>query len=448
MKLNLKIDKYLLLFLTFFIILLCGFYLNNNVLILISGVFSLFTGFQVLKNKPQYHIFLLILFSTNCLYILPSKLFNIQIEKFEILVLLFSYFLWIIKELKGINEVSKFSQILFSTIIIIFFGALIPTININQSFIMGIFYQTRLLVIFSLYPLINLLRYEKNAKEKINLIIIKLSNIYNILLIIQYFTITRFQFLSLNINTSRHGNMRIYIYMFTVYSIFLCFSKIMDGKIKKYGFALILNLFTLIYIVQSRMVLFGVIISLILSFIYCSNFRKKKTYKKILFFILISSIGFIFTNKMIFSLIDLAYQEISNKSGNYLARFLEHDFYLRQVDNPLFGRGYYSPKTENAIMYVSAHGYFDLTDIGIVGLYVTNGIIGICWFLLITLTLLKFIKYLKNNSRNVYLPVCFLIFSISTCFTLIPYYYDSVYLLITFLLMELEKKEIDFSKNC
>ena len=79
----------------------------------------------------------------------------------------------------------------------------------------------------------------------------------------------------------------------------------------------------------------------------------------------------------------------------------------------------------------------DLTDIGIVGLFVTNGVLGILWYILLGISIYKYIRYLKDKRHgNVFVPLCYLIFSLVTCFTLLPFYYNPEYLVISYILLE------------
>lgn len=395
--------------------------------------------FNLFQKNPHYMMVALVLFSTNFLSLAPSKIGSIQIEKLEIIVVIIAYYLWLIKNFKGVNDISRYTLSLSFTAVVILLGAIMGNVTVNQPILLGFLYQTRLIVILAIFPFVALMKDKPDCKEKLLSSIFTISTVYSILLITQSLIVDKFIFLNYNQDLMRFGEMRISLYMLTAFSIFVAGSRLIDKIELKYVVNFFLNFVALVYVIQSRMVLFAVIASITVSYMLSFDFKKMKTYKKSIYIVSIIVILLFLLKDRIFALLDLARFEILSGSGNYLARLLEQKFYLQQVSSAFLGRGYLSPKSELASAYVSAYGYYDLTDIGIVGLYVTNGILGIVWFALISMSLLKFISYLKRRQYNTFIYYCFLLFSVITCYTLLIYYYNPEYLVLTFTLMELDK---------
>lgn len=135
--------------------------------------------------------------------------------------------------------------------------------------------------------------------------------------------------------------------------------------------------------------------------------------------------------------------EVSTNSGNYVARTDEIAFYTAQVKNPILGRGYISPKSAGGEEFDTKYGYFSLTDIGVIGLYTMNGLMGIVWFGIIAIVL---IRRTRHCPYKIY-GIEYVIYSMTVCMTLLNFYYSSEYLVITLILLADEFREIQFLKK-
>ena len=185
----------------------------------------------------------------------------------------------------------------------------------------------------------------------------------------------------------------------------------------------------LLFVCKTRMVIFGIAVSALFALL--SKLKYKSGWKKIVALSLIGGTLLAVMSGRITDLIDLTRQEVSTNSGNYVARTDEVAFYTSQVSNPLFGRGYISPKTAGGELFDTKYGYFSLTDIGIFGLYTTNGILGVFWFFSILLILIK--KSYRSPYRT--FGIEYVVYSTSVCLTLLPFYYSSEYLIIVLILL-------------
>ena len=209
----------------------------------------------------------------------------------------------------------------------------------------------------------------------------------------------------------------------------ITFSEILYKISLKNMIYLVIYFVELLLVCKTRMVIFGVVISMI--FAVLSNLRYKSGWKKMAVLggcgIIMICVLYTHLNDMI----NLTQEEVSSNSGNYVARTDEIAFYTAQVKNHIVGRGFISPKSANGEAYDTKYGYFSLTDIGVVGLYVTNGVIGIIWFVLIIWIIGK---QIRRNKKYLF-GLEYFVYSIVVCMTLLTFYYNSEYLIITLILL-------------
>ena len=188
-------------------------------------------------------------------------------------------------------------------------------------------------------------------------------------------------------------------------------------------------MFYLLFVRKTRVVIFGVLISILVVFLL--SLRNKSGWRRAFLlgicFLLMSP----FAAPRISELFDLTQQEVSTNSGNYVARTGEVEFYTSQVKNPVFGRGYISPKIAGGELYDTRFGYYSITDIGIIALYVINGIVGLIWFFILMVIIMERSK----KSRYGIFAIEYLIYSIATCMTLLSCYYESEGLILSLILL-------------
>ena len=209
----------------------------------------------------------------------------------------------------------------------------------------------------------------------------------------------------------------------------MAFSEFLDNLKIKDGVYCLVYIVDILFVCKTRMVIFGVVVAAV--FVALGKLKYKTGWKKMLVLILLGGVALIAMSSRLTDLIDLTKQEVSTNSGNYVARTDEVAFYTAQIKNPIVGRGYISPKSEGGEALDTKYGYFSLTDIGIIGLYTINGALGIVWFLIIVLVLLK---RAKNSEYRVY-GIEYVIYSLVVCLTLLNFYYSSEYLVITLVLL-------------
>ena len=94
-----------------------------------------------------------------------------------------------------------------------------------------------------------------------------------------------------------------------------------------------------------------------------------------------------------------------------------------------------SPKTIGGEVFDTKYGYYSLTDIGIIALYVIGGVVGIIWFFILIMIL---IERLRKSKFNIFC-LEYLVYSVATCMTLLSCYYQSEYLILSLILLAAPK---------
>lgn len=414
----------------------------------IAGLFivSLFVSYV----NPFYLLVLLVLFMTNFMGFVPSKVGDIQIGKFTIIILIDSYMLWALHKFKSPKISRSYITFIVLTLFLIAFGSIMAAFKIEQSILMGIVYQQRILLLLALVPLCYLLS-KDGFFEKFESFLIIYTTIFSVILILQVLLVDSFVFLQIDKSFERLGKIRISIgFQIQIVTVFLLISKILKKFKLTYLFELLLIVYCLVFIYQGRMALLGLVVGAFILFAFNCDFKNKYKLMGFIAFLVFFFICLIVFRNQLFDLFTLTQDEFENDSGSYGARIGEFEFYTSQVDKwqyVLFGRGYISPKTPGGEELDTLYNYYSLTDIGVTGLYVTNGIFGIIWWIVAHFVLLFDIKKLRGYGDSAGLSIGYLAFSISTCYTLLNFYYSANVLLLILILnhthiKELERKEL------
>lgn len=413
-------------FLMTFILYVLKIELLGNFMFFLTLILLLYFG----KKKPELLLITLVVIETKLFGVGPTKIFGVLMEKIEILVLLVSYIYWAKKRFINKLEIPRSYNLLWTTGIIIVSAAVMGKVTSGQSFVIGILFQTRLFILFSLFPILALMKEKKNSFKNLKKLIKICALIHAILNAIQFIVYPRIQFLTITSENIRFGAIRItHGYVLITIALMITFSEILYKISLKNMIYLVIYFVELLLVCKTRMVIFGVVISMI--FAVLSNLRYKSGWKKMAVLggcgIIMICVLYTHLNDMI----NLTQEEVSSNSGNYVARTDEIAFYTAQVKNPIVGRGFISPKSANGEAYDTKYGYFSLTDIGVVGLYVTNGVIGIIWFVLIIWIIGK---QIRRNKKYLF-GLEYFVYSIVVCMTLLTFYYNSEYLIITLILL-------------
>lgn len=397
-----------------------------------SGMF--FTSMAIILyeswKNPELLAVALILLETRMLGAGPAKIFGILPEKLEIVILVVAYFSWASKRFCNKKVIPTEYKWLWYTAVIIVVAAIMGYVTIGQSILFGLFLQTRLLMIFSVFPIVALMKDKENSFQNLWNWTKKMALLQAVINIVQLAVYPKIQFLTITSENIRFGSIRItYGYVLIAVALMMAFSEFLDKLDIKNGIYCLIYAVDILFVCKTRMVIFGVAVAAVA--VSLGKLKYKTGWKKVLVLVLLCGVALIPLSNRLTDLVDLTKQEVTTNSGNYVARTDEVAFYTAQVKNPIVGRGYISPKTAGGEALDTKHGYFSLTDIGVIGLYTMNGILGIVWFLIIVLVLLK---RAKNSEYRVY-GIEYVVYSLVVCLTLLNFYYSSEYLVITLVLL-------------
>lgn len=425
-----RIKRKILLTVSFFIVAFFLYAMNS---INLANVFYLSGMLCLLYSSianPELLIVALFIIGTKLFGVGQERIFGLLPDKFEILILLFSYFLWIWRKPKKLDKEQKIYLLLLYTVFIVISAAVMAHITIGQSILVGIILQARVITILSVIPIISLMNDDFSSYERLWNQMKNIAMLQSLINILQLLLYPQVKFLTITTENMRFGSIRISFggALITI-ALLMTFSELMKQVNKKNIAYFLVYIFYILFVRKTRMVIFGVIISILVVFVF--SLRKKSGWKKAFLlgacFLLVSP----FVVPRISELFNLTQHEVSTNSGNYVARTGEVEFYTSQVKKPLFGRGFISPKTPGGEKFDTKFGYYSITDIGITALYVINGVVGLIWFIILMLIMLVRVK---KTEYSIF-AMEYLIYSIATCATLLSCYYESEGLILTLVLI-------------
>lgn len=429
-----KVQKIILLVVSIFIIAFWLYILNITSFANLFTLLGLFILLFASKSNPELLPISLVIIETRLFGVGPEKIFGVLPEKIELLILIFSYILWAMRKFNKRNQIPKSYLLLLYTVFVVISSAIMARITVGQSILIGILLQTRLLVILSIFPIVSLMNFEPLSYKRLWILIKKIAIIQSLVNILQLLLYPSVQFLTITSENLRFGSIRItYGYVLIAIALMMTFSEILNQVDKKNIFYFLIYSFDLLFVCKTRMVVFGLLVSIFIAFIL--SLRKKDGWRRALiligFFALITPV---FSSR-VSELFALTQQEVSTNTGNYVARTGEVEFYTSQVKDPILGRGFISPKTKGGEIFDTKHGYYSLTDIGIIALYVISGVVGLIWFFILIVIL---IERLKKSKFNIF-GLEYLVYSVVTCMTLLSSYYQSEYLILSLILLAAPK---------
>lgn len=430
----LRIRKKILLIVSSFMIAFFLYILGSTSLANLFAFLGLLALLFSSVSNPELLPISLVIIETKLFGVGPEKIFEIQPEKIELLILMFSYFLWAMRGFDKRNLIPKSYLWLLYTVFLVISSALMAQITVGQSILIGFLLQTRLLVILSIFPIISLMNNDPLSYKRLWSLIKRVAILQSFINLLQFLIYPRIQFLTITSENLRFGSIRItYGYVLVAIALMMTFSEILNQVTKKNIFYFLVYSFDLLFVCKTRMVIFGLLIAILVVFIL--SLRRKAGWKRalilFLFFLFITPI----VSSRFSELFNLTQQEVSTNTGNYVARTGEIDFYTSQVKNPLLGRGYISPKTAGGEVFDTKYGYYSLTDIGVIALYVISGSVGVAWFVILMIILVERVWKSKYNIFSIE----YLVYSVVTCMTLLSCYYSSEYLIISLIILAAPK---------
>lgn len=361
-----------------------------------------------------------------------------SIDDFSIILYILLYIVVFIKYIKFKKTKYLFKWIMIFPIILAITSSYMGLKVYNQPFMLGFRPQRFFILTYLLYfPLKRMIHCNKKNIEYIKRILIGIGFLELILYITQYFLINKVVFLNMRIST-RFGETRLPFESFLLLFLpFIFLNEILNKKNSKLNYFLLgLNLFYLIFVVKTRMVMLGVLSTLsVLIIIYKKGVKKIGVIVLLLFSLLIginTPIGQSYINSL--------NSEYRDKDPNAQIRLEAQNFYITETaKTPFLGRGFVNTLFYDAVKisgYVKGY-YFN--DNGIIGFYYLYGLIGVMWVLIIFIKI--FVKgYFLQKQRN-YFYLGYVINSFIICITFFTWYFQhgAFYLVIILTLMEKER---------
>lgn len=222
----------------------------------------------------------------------------------------------------------------------------------------------------------------------------------------------------------RLGNLRFGMgAMFISIGCTMAFIKYLkSGSMLNLVFFVIL-IFHLLFVAQSRMIVFGVILSCMVMYLIISRLTPKKiVIVTVLTCLMVPSVLIFGQAMKSFGLVKITIEDISERKNTYTARLDAYAYYFGKImESPIFGYGYENDNWEgNPKEKLMEKGLF-ATDIGITEFFYNNGMIGLVWFLAISLSIFKCCKTIRYAYPEI---VCYFILAYTTIITL-DYFFHS-----------------------
>lgn len=382
-------------------------------------------------NLYQVLLFFLLSININFFYLLSGgNFFGISIVDFTFI---FNILVFIWQLFRDNFYIKGNDGFLFIGIVLVLFviSAVSGSANYNQSFLGGIVAQRQWISwMILIYPILRWLESSRISVKEIKDVIVTFSNIYALICILQFFLFNQFQFTSVVTNV-RYGSVRLY---FDTVFLTLASSVVMDSlfrnRNKRIFIVNILELFSYLFVIffvtKGRMQA----ISFLLALVICALLRRKISFLKKVFYILILFITLLlfFNTPMGQEILNLVVGK-SIENDTLAIRDSARQYYWKLVTsswkNLLFGMG--TPNVNNSyalgilnpIWSQSVTARYYLDDVGAMAILIRYGLLGIIsWILVLTYNIiLSFKIYGKTGELSFFQ---FILVDIFACWTLIP----------------------------
>ena len=374
------------------------------------------------------------------MYLVNNNTFKViglfNIDDFSLMLYILLFITVYIKYFRFKRKKYRYKFIVIFPIILAITSSYMGLKVYNQPFILGFIPQRFFILTYLLYfPIKKMIDCNKKNIDYIKNVLIYIGTIELVLFIAQYFLIDKVVYLFVRIS-SRFGETRLPIESFLLLILpFILINEIFNKRnIKRNYFLLGLNLFYIVFVIKTRMVILGIVCTLsLLIFVY------KKGSNKILVILLLIVFAIIGVNTDIGkSYLRSVSKEYRHNDVNSLVRKEAQTFYIIETSkSPLLGRGFVNTKWSNATkISMYDKGYY-FNDNGIIGFYYLYGLSGVLWvgnvFFIIFSHGCKIVK--KNGN---YYFLAYAINSIIICITFFTWYFQqgALYLLFTLVLID------------
>ena len=269
-------------------------------------------------------------------------------------------------------------------------GAVNVFITSNYCFILLLYFTVRYyLIYFSI--------------DDFNEIVVSISLINMVLHLIQKVLYPGFLFLFFDENNMRMGELRLghSTSALTLLGFFIAFCKIMTPQAKrsiKHYLTVFMGIASTFLVSRGRFTIIAVFITII--YILCYVYKKNAI--KIIFGALAVAIVVVVFLK--FTSLGQSYMTSLTLEDTGSFRLLEMDYYWNSLkQNPIFGMGFIRQMgfVDQATHLVTGPNYhFSRTDVGLVGLASTFGLVGLIWYVLLLLKMRRMIWKKRTGMVN------------------------------------------------
>lgn len=362
-------------------------------------------------------MWLLMLLQVKFCWLVPVKAFySINSNQQQILMVVILLVAFFIFKGRTFNYGTQSSRLYLTIFFLYYLFELLISVKKNgqgiiNAFAASNFYLMLLFYFFAGYFI------KRKGLDKFYHIIICVSMANIIVCWVQYIFAQRGMFFTqIDTASMRFGNIRIGAVSETITSlgVVLCFSYFLNENEKrkwKYFIGFILGVLGHLVVSKGRM-------SLLALFAGCCIYvldKYKKYAKKIMIVIcMIMIVCVVFLNSSIGKVYLNSLSDVETDTGSIRSR--EVAYYNEQTkDSPIWGIGFIRDIGDQASnkMKGPAHQY-SRTDVGIWGLANAMGYIGVAWYVLLTISLLKKIYYISRHQKDddYYIVLAYMVFSI------------------------------------
>lgn len=382
-------------------------------------------------------IFFIIFFNEKCFYLL-----DLNSSLWIYLLVIISIILIILNINLIFKNRYRFILFIFTFLVLNFIEICMTTLKFGQPFSMALGRYKYLFIFIAYIPISVILK--KIKIEKLKIMIINLGTLLSILYIIQAMIYPKLIIFNMYY-MERADRIRFYTgSYFIIISILLNFSFLLHNFKKKYFVYLIIQIFMLIFVSQTRSsiaILFITFIGTLL--IYIRNFNWKKVSKILMIVVLIIIIIMPYISSLVSSINDSLFNKYSD-NGSISIRIDAQKYMIDKIkENPLLGVGMYDNAYQEAGSITgSAYKYY-VADVGIVGFVFQYGILGLLIFmyLWIKMIILTYKIYKRKKENSLYYIMFLLYNTIILPFNCILNIDNCIiYLIITLCMMEKDLK--------
>lgn len=363
------------------------------------------------ENKKYIFIFIVML-----LIILNENFLHLSRINLTSIVPIVGLIVFTYRLKKISNEKYIFKNLIFSIILICLITQIGAYIRYGQNIILGIIGMNFIFIYLYYFYFVDIFynKFTLDDLDKLINIIIKFATVLSIVYFIQAIIYPDVKIFDMGYS-QRNGRTRFFTgYVFIMFSIILIYSKILESSKKNLYIHMIIQLFSLIFVSQTRNFILGIFIAILIGMIFSKNVNKT---------ILVLVLGLFGLGIMIFNqenyitnMINEMMIEVKTKSGTIGARIHEFEFYMNLLkQSPILGIGILDIRFPLTPIITGYDPYFYyINDLGLIGVIIQCGILGGIWLINLFRKIYLYGKKCINlKVKNMYIMINTLVLLIS-----------------------------------